>query len=124
MGDDGIEWELEDLDGGVLYDVFYESTTMLAGRMLAQRRLAAVRGDWDGERRAEADRRGLLAARGKVGPTDREALVRAKRAADSERGARAERRPMACGRREPQGRRGGHLARRHPPRRRRRGKVG
>lgn len=35
MGDDGIEWELEDLDGGVLYDVFYESTTMLAGRMLA-----------------------------------------------------------------------------------------
>ena len=37
MGDDGIEWELEDLDGGVLYDVFYESTTMLAGRMLAQR---------------------------------------------------------------------------------------
>ena len=25
MGDDGIEWELEDLDGGVLYDVFYES---------------------------------------------------------------------------------------------------
>ena len=38
MGDDGIEWELEDLDGGVLYDVFYESTTMLAGRMLAQRR--------------------------------------------------------------------------------------
>ena len=89
MGDDGIEWELEDLDGGVLYDVFYESTTMLAGRMLAQRRLAAVRGDRDGERRAEADRRGLLAARGKVGPTDREALVRAKRAADSERGARA-----------------------------------
>ena len=89
MGDDGIEWELEDLDGGVLYDVFYESTTMLAGRMLAQRRLAAVRGDWNGERRAEADRRGLLAARGKVGPTDREALVRAKRAADSERGARA-----------------------------------
>lgn len=70
MGDDGIEWELEDLDGGVLYDVFYESTTMLAGRMLAQRRLAAVRGDRDGERRAEADRRGLLAARGKVGPTD------------------------------------------------------
>lgn len=89
MGDDGIEWELEDLDGGVLYDVFYESTTMLAGRMLAQRRLAAARGDRDGERRAEADRRGLLAARGKVGPTDREALVRAKRAADSERGARA-----------------------------------
>ena len=43
MGDDGIEWELEDLDGGVLYDVFYESTTMLAGRMLAQRRLAAAR---------------------------------------------------------------------------------
>lgn len=43
MGDDGIEWELEDLDGGVLYDVFYESTTMLAGRMLAQRRgLATV----------------------------------------------------------------------------------
>lgn len=63
---------------------------MLAGRMLAQRRLAAVRGDRDGERRAEADRRGLLAARGKVGPTDREALVRAKWAADSERGARAE----------------------------------
>lgn len=58
MGDDGIEWELEDLDGGVLYDVFYESTTMLAGRMLAQRRLAAARGDRDGERRAEADRRG------------------------------------------------------------------
>ena len=54
MGDDGIEWELEDLDGGVLYDVFYESTTMLAGRMLAQRRLAAARGDRDGERRAEA----------------------------------------------------------------------
>ena len=52
MGDDGIEWELEDLDGGVLYDVFYESTTMLAGRMLAQRRLAAARGDRDGERRA------------------------------------------------------------------------
>ena len=25
MVDDGIEWELEDLDGGVLYDVFYES---------------------------------------------------------------------------------------------------
>ena len=42
MGNDGIEWELEDLDGGVLYDVFYESTTMLAGRMLAQRRLAAA----------------------------------------------------------------------------------
>ena len=122
MGDDGIEWELEDLDGGVLYDVFYESTTMLAGRMLAQRRLAAARGDRDGERLAEADRRGLLAARGKVGPTDREALVRAKRAADSERGARAERaadsergaraerRPMACGRQGPRGRRGGHLA--------------
>ena len=53
MVDDGIEWELEDLDGGVLYDVFYESTTMLAGRMLAQRRLAAARGDRDGERRAE-----------------------------------------------------------------------
>ena len=48
MVDDGIEWELEDLDGGVLYDVFYESTTMLAGRMLAQRRLAAARGDRDG----------------------------------------------------------------------------
>lgn len=110
MGDDGIEWELEDLDGGVLYDVFYESTTMLAGRMLAQRRLAAARGDRDGERLAEADRRGLLAARGKVGPTDREALVRAKRAADSERGARAERRPMACGRQGPRGRRGWHLA--------------
>ena len=42
MGDDGIEWELEDLDGGVLYDVFYESTTMLAGRMLAQRRQRSV----------------------------------------------------------------------------------
>lgn len=125
MGDDGIEWELEDLDGGVLYDVFYESTTMLAGRMLAQRRLAAARGDRDGERRAEADRRGLLAARDKVGPTDRRTLIAAKRSNDAARGARAEAvTPMACGRREPQGRRGGHLARRHPPRRRRRGKVG
>lgn len=90
MGDDGIEWELEDLDGGVLYDVFYESTTMLAGRMLAQRRLAAVRGDRDGERRAEADRRGLLAARDKVGPTDRRTLIAAKRSNDAARGARAE----------------------------------
>ena len=59
MGNDGIEWGLEELTGSVLYDVFYESTTMLAGRMLAQRRLAAVRGDRDGERRAEADRRCL-----------------------------------------------------------------
>ena len=90
MGDDGIEWELEDLDGGVLYDVFYESTTMLAGRMLAQRRLAAARGDRDGERRAEADRRGLLAARDKVGPTDRRTLIAAKRSNDAARGARAE----------------------------------
>lgn len=90
MGDDGIEWELENLDGGVLYDVFYESTTMLAGRMLAQRRLAAVRGDRDGERRAEADRRGLLAARDKVGPTDRRTLIAAKRSNDAARGARAE----------------------------------
>lgn len=89
MGDDGIEWELEDLDGGVLYDVFYESTTMLAGRMLAQRRLAAVRGDRDGERRAEADRRGLLAARDKVGPTDRKALITAKRSNDAARAVRA-----------------------------------
>lgn len=90
MGDDGIEWELEDLDGGVLYDVFYESTTMLAGRMLAQRRLAAARGDRDGERRAEADRHGLLAARDKVGPTDRRTLIAAKRSNDAARGARAE----------------------------------
>lgn len=90
MGDDGIEWELEDLDGGVLYDVFYESTTMLAGRMLAQRRLAAARGDRDGERRAEAARRGLLAARDKVGPTDRRTLIAAKRSNDAARGARAE----------------------------------
>ena len=58
------EWGLEDLTGSVLYDAFYESTTMLAGRMLAQQRLAAARGDRDGERRAETDRRGLLAARG------------------------------------------------------------
>ena len=90
MVDDGIEWELEDLDGGVLYDVFYESTTMLAGRMLAQRRLAAARGDRDGERRAEADRHGLLAARDKVGPTDRRTLIAAKRSNDAARGARAE----------------------------------
>ena len=81
---------MEDLDGGVLYDVFYESTTMLAGRMLAQRRLAAARGDRDGERRAEADRRGLLAARDKVGPTDRRTLIAAKRSNDAARGARAE----------------------------------
>lgn len=33
MGNDGIEWGLEELTGSVLYDVFYESTTMLAGRM-------------------------------------------------------------------------------------------
>lgn len=90
MVDDGIEWELEGLDGGVLYDVFYESTTMLAGRMLAQRRLAAARGDRDGERRAEADRHGLLAARDKVGPTDRRTLIAAKRSNDAARGARAE----------------------------------
>ena len=32
---------LEDLTDSVLYDVFYESTTMLAGRMLAQQRLRA-----------------------------------------------------------------------------------
>ena len=50
------EWGLEDLTGSVLYDVFYESTTMLAGRMLAQQRLAAARGDRDGERRAETAR--------------------------------------------------------------------
>jgi hypothetical protein len=36
------KWELEDLTGSVLYDVFYESTTMLAGRMFSQQRLAAV----------------------------------------------------------------------------------
>ena len=90
MGNDGIEWGLEELTGSVLYDVFYESTTMLAGRMLAQRRLAAARGDRDGERRAEADRHGLLAARDKVGPTDRRTLIAAKRSNDAARGARAE----------------------------------
>ena len=84
------EWVLEDLTGSVLYDVFYESTTMLAGRMLAQQRLAAARGDRDGERRAETDRRGLLAARGKVDPTDRETLIRLKRENDSARAARTE----------------------------------
>ena len=90
MADDGIEWELEDLDGGVLYDVFYESTTMLAGRMLAQKRLAAARGDRDGERRAETERRALLAARDQVGPADRGALAAAKRSNDTDRAARAE----------------------------------
>ncbi len=84
------EWGLEDLTGSVLYDAFYESTTMLAGRMLAQQRLAAARGDRDGERRAETDRRGLLAARGKVDPTDRETLIRLKRENDSARAARTE----------------------------------
>lgn len=84
------EWGLEDLTGSVLYDVFYESTTMLAGRMLAQQRLAAARGDRDGERRAEMDRRGMLAARGKVDPTDRETLIRLKRENDSARAARTE----------------------------------
>lgn len=90
MADDGIEWELEDLDGGVLYDVFYESTTMLSGRMLAQRRLAEARGDLDGERRAEADRRALLIARDQVGPTDRRALITAKRSNDEDRATRAD----------------------------------
>ena len=84
------EWGLEDLTGSVLYDVFYESTTMLAGRMLAQRRLAAARGDPDGERLAETGRRELLSGRGKADPDDRGTLIRLKRENDSERASRAE----------------------------------
>ena len=83
------EWGLEDLEGSVLYDVFYESTTMLAGRMLAQQRLAVVQGDRHGERQAETDRIRLLSERDGIDPTDHETLIRTKLANDSERRARA-----------------------------------
>lgn len=86
---DILEWELEDLTSSVLYDVFYESTTMLAGRMLAQQRLSAVQGDRHGERQAETDRLRLLSERDGINPTDRETLIRTKLANDSERVGRA-----------------------------------
>lgn len=81
------EWGLEDLTGSVLYDVFYESTTMLAGRMLAQQRLAAEQGDRQEERRAEAARLELLYGRDRIDPADRGKLILAKLANDSERRA-------------------------------------
>ncbi|WP_244609180.1 zeta toxin family protein [Bifidobacterium moukalabense] len=83
------EWGLEDLTGSVLYDVFYESTTMLAGRMLAQQRLGAAQGNWYREHWARLNRYELLFDRDKVGPTDRETLIRLKRENDSKRGGRA-----------------------------------
>lgn len=69
------EWGLEDLTDSVLYDVFYESTTMLAGRMLAQQRLTAGQGNRYREHWARMNRYGLLSDRDRVDPTDREALV-------------------------------------------------
>lgn len=83
------EWGLEDLTDSVLYDVFYESTTMLAGRMLAQQRLAAGQGNRYREHWARMNRYGLLSDRDRVDPTDREALVRTKRMNDSNRMGRA-----------------------------------
>lgn len=89
MGSDGIEWGLEELTGSVLYDVFYESTTMLAGRMLAQQRLGAAQGNWYREHWARMNRYELLFDRDKVDPTDRETLIRLKQENDSKREGRA-----------------------------------
>ncbi len=83
------EWGLEDLTDSVLYDVFYESTTMLAGRMLAQQRLAAGQGNRYREYWARMNRYELLSDRDRGDPADREALVRAKRTNDSNRMGRA-----------------------------------
>lgn len=83
------EWGLENLTDSVLYDVFYESTTMLAGRMLAQQRLAAGQGNRYREYWARMNRYELLSDRAGADPADREALVRAKRTNDSNRMGRA-----------------------------------
>lgn len=83
------EWGLEDLTGSVLYDVFYESTTMLSGRMLAQQRFGAAQGNWYREHWARMNRYELLFDRDKVDPTDRETLIRLKRENDSKREGRA-----------------------------------
>lgn len=83
------EWGLEDLTGSVLYDVFYESTTMLSGRMLAQQRFGAAQGNWYREHWARMNRYELLFDRDKVDPTDRKALITAKRSNDAVRAVRA-----------------------------------
>ena len=71
----GSAWSLESLSGPVLYDVFFESGTMLGGTLVALERKARAAGDMDTADRWRSEHLALNRQRLAVGSRDRAAQI-------------------------------------------------
>jgi hypothetical protein len=71
----GSAWSLESLSGPVLYDVFFESGTMLGGTLVALERKARAAGDMETADRWRSEHLALNRQRLAVGSRDRAAQI-------------------------------------------------
>ncbi|UJH71761.1 hypothetical protein [Ornithinimicrobium sp. INDO-MA30-4] len=76
MAEIGTPQEYATYSDTVLYDVFYESGTMLGGRLIACARAAEARGDYEAEAGFREEMFTADRLRASVGATDRDEQVR------------------------------------------------